>query len=136
MDRAQAGRGVAVAEPVTPDEAARACLFSVVDRFNTEDPFWGSFVPETDSTKLGDGRFSLTLRGHGVRIEVQGVMLVDAARPSDIRPSIVVGVSDPEAAPAHGRRWHPVTCAVDVNGRFVTTNFRKAIELALADARR
>jgi hypothetical protein len=114
-----------------PNELARACLYAVIDRFNTEDEFWGAFVPELDSTVLGEGRFTVVLQGGGARFEVQGMMLVDAGQPSSITPSLVVaGLPIDGSRP---RRWHPITCAVDVNGRFVTSNFRRAIEAAIDD---
>lgn len=114
-------------------ESARACLYAVVDRFNTEDPFWGSFVPEFDSTYLGSDRFTLILQGPGVRLKVQGVMLRDVERRGTITPSLVVG-SMPGEGDATPTRWHPVTCTVDAQGRFGTANFRKAIEAAIQDA--
>lgn len=129
------GRSAVAIPPTDPEEAARACLFSVLDRFNTEDPFWGSFIPEFDATRLGEGRFSLVIRGRGARMEVQGVMLVDAGNAAAIRPSIVVG-GIVEGGQPGTRRWHPVTCDVGENGRFVTSNFRKAIEAAVDDVAR
>jgi len=113
-------------------EAARACLYAVVDRFNTEDPFWGSFVPEFDSTFLGSDRFTVTLRGRGVRLKVQGVMLRPADGRGRIAPSLVVG-SVPQSGDDSPSRWHPVTCTVDDRGRFGTQNFRKAIEASIVD---
>ena len=122
------------AEEAGAGEAARACLYAVVDRFNTEDQFWGSFVPEFESTYLGSDRFTVTLRGRGVRLKVQGVMLRNAERRGAITPSLVVG-SEPAEGDGPPRRWHPVTCTVDADGRFGTANFRKAIEAAIDDLR-
>ena len=113
-------------------EAARACLFAVVDRFNTEDPFWGSFVPEIESTRIGDHRFWVALIGRGVRLEVQGVMVRDADRAGSIMPSLVVGAVS-QSSDESPRRWHAITCTVDAQGRFVTSNFRRAIESAIED---
>ena len=131
--------GLEKEEAATPDsaaaaasEAARACLYAVVERFNTEDPFWGAFVPELDSTSFGDDRFSVALHGRGVRLEVKGVMLTDNDKPGVVTPSLVVGACG-QAAGAGVRRWHPITCTVDANGRFATSNFRKAIEAAIDD---
>ena len=115
-------------------EAARACLYAVVERFNTEDPFWGSFVPEFESTSLGADRFALTLRGAAIRLVVQGVMLRDSERPGTITPSLVVGAT-PLGAQTPPSRWQPVTCTVDAQGRFGTANFRTAIEAAIEDLR-
>jgi hypothetical protein len=122
------------AEEADAGEAARACLYAVVDRFNTEDEFWGSFVPEFESTYLGSDRFTVTLQGRGVRLKVQGVMLRDAERRGAITPSLIVA-SEPAEGDGPPRRWHPVTCTVDPHGRFGTENFRKAIEAAITDLR-
>jgi hypothetical protein len=122
------------AEEADAAEAARACLYAVVDRFNTEDEFWGSFVPEFESTYLGSDRFTVTLQGRGVRLKVQGMMLRDTERRGAITPSIVVATEPPEGDEPP-RRWHPVTCTVDAYGRFGTANFRKAIEAAIDDLR-
>jgi len=116
-------------------EAARACLYAVMDRFNTEDDFWGSFVPEFDATFLGSDRFTATLRGRGIRLRVQGVMLGgDSEGREAITPSLLIG-SVPDSGDGEPTRWHPVTCTVDSRGRFGTLNFRKAIEAAIDDIR-
>ena len=127
-----AAAAIQAAQDDAAGESARACLYAVVDRFNTEDPFWGAFVPEFESTYLGSDRFTVTLQGPGVRLKVQGVMLRDSERGA-ITPSLVVGFipAEGDAAPT---RWHPVTCTVDAQGRFGTANFRKAIEAAIKDA--
>ena len=112
-------------------EAARACLYAVVDRFNTEDAFWSSFVPEFESSTVGADRFSVTLLGRGVRLEVQGVILSGEGAGS-LSPRLVVGAT-PLTSAESPRWWHPITCSVDEQGRFVTSNFRKAIENAIDD---
>ena len=120
--------GHARAQAVDPDEAARACLYSVVDRFNTEDPFWGAFTPEPGSTTFGDGRFRLVLTGAGERIVVEGTMVMDAGDPTSITPQLVVGDATPGTARS---QWVPVACAIDGDGRLVTADFRRAIETVL-----
>jgi hypothetical protein len=111
-------------------EATQACLFSVIDRFNTEDPFWSSFVPQPELTNLRDERFALTVGGKGVFVEIRGVMIRGRENPEQITPSIVVGAKT-AASPTSPRTWHPITCALDSSGRFVTSNFRKAIEASI-----
>lgn len=112
-------------------EAARACLYAVVDRFNTEDSFWGSFVPEFESSRIESNSFSATLRGRGVRLEVQGTMLADVGAVG-VTPNLVVGAV-PLFSAGSPIRWHAVTCTVDPQGRFETSNFRNAIEAAIED---
>lgn len=113
-------------------EAAQACLYSVVDRFNTEDPFWSAFVPEFDSTSVGEGRFSVVLSGLGARIMVRGTIVSDAADPSSIMPVLSAG-GIPVDDVGLPQRWHPISCSVDDKGRFSTSNFRVAIEASLRD---
>jgi hypothetical protein len=114
-------------------DAARACLYAVVDRFNTEDPFWGSFVPEPDLTRLSHTGFSVTLRGRGIEFEVVGALARAYDVPGGFAPTVVVGARPSSATPP--KAWHPVTCTVDDAGRFITSNFRKAIEASIDDVR-
>ena len=113
------------------EEATRACLYAIVDRFNTDDPFWGSFVPEPDSTVVGTDTFDVTISGRGVRIAVRGTMRIGPA--NQITPDLALGALRAGTADAPSR-WHAVTCLVDVEGRFVTSNFRTAMEAAITDA--
>jgi hypothetical protein len=126
-------RAATAGDSVRLDDAVRSCLYAVVDRFNTEDPFWSSFVPDPDKTRIESGGFSVTLRGLGVDLEVVGVLAESASAPRGIIPSIVVGGKAP--AMRSPLSWHPVTCTVDGDGRFVTSNFRKAIEASIDDVR-
>ena len=112
-------------------EAIRACCFAVVDRFNTEDPFWSGFVTDPERTTIGDDRFSLTLLGQGVELEVIGSVAAVAGVPGGVEPSVRVGGRpSPTTSPLI---WHSVDCTVDGSGRFVTKNFRRAIEASIGD---
>lgn len=111
--------------------AVRACCFAVVDRFNTEDPFWSGFTPDPDRTALGNDRFSLILRGSGVELEVLGTVTASRGSPGGVEPSVSVRA---KTAPLSSAAiWHRVDCTVDASGRFVTKNFRRAIEASIAD---
>jgi|SRR5215472_10737190 len=114
------------------DEAARACLYAVVDRFNTDDAFWGSFVPAADATDIGEDAFTVSLDGRGVRITVRGTLMRGLEDGPPIVPQLVVGAvrQGNQGAP---KTWHPITCSVNDEGRFVTSNFRAAIESAISD---
>jgi len=111
---------------------ARACLYAVVDRFNTDDAFWGSFAPAPESTDIGEDSFAVSLEGRGVRITIRGALSRSDDKGSAIVPSLVVGATrlGMGGAPL---TWHPITCAVNDEGRFVTSNFRAAIESAISD---
>jgi hypothetical protein len=115
-------------------DAARACVFAILGWFNNEDPFWSSFVPEPELTEIKNGSFGIALRGDGVRLEVRGIMIGDMDSPEQVRPSIVVGArsNDGQSPP---QTWYPISCSLGPQDRFVTFNFRHAVEAALADAR-
>jgi hypothetical protein len=115
-------------------DSTRSCLCSIIDRFNTEDPFWSAFVPDTEATVIEPGRFSLTLRGKGIRLDVCGVLIREVDNPSRLTPSLVVGAKRPSDA-SRPEAWHPITCSVDRKGRFATSNFRIAIEASIDDVR-
>jgi hypothetical protein len=117
-----------------PAEAARTCAFAILNWFDSEDPFWGSFVPRPESTELADGRFAVSLRGQGATLEVHGTMIPDFEEPRALSPSIcVAGRRDgDESAP---QCWHPIACSLSVQGRFATHNFRNAVDAALADVK-
>jgi hypothetical protein len=114
-------------------EPTRACLFAVVERFNTEEPFWCSFVPEPEQTRLAPDAFSVTLRGCGLEFEVTGTLVESSGAPGGVRPTVVVGARP--SARESPRHWHQVTCTVDSAGRFTTSDFRKAIEASIEDVR-
>lgn len=122
----------------TQSDATRACLYAVVDRFNTDEPFWGSFVPIADLTEIGNDRFRLTLQGRGVLIAVRGELLRGIGEAVRYVPQLVVGaIPAIDPSTPHGPEpeimWHHVDCSVDVEGKFTTSNFRKAIEAAISD---
>jgi len=113
-------------------DAARACLIAVVDRFNTEDPFWSAFVPDPDQTRLTADGFSVTVRGLGCELEVIGKVARERSAAGGVAPTVSVGAK--RSSSPRPRRWHPVDCSVDASGRFSTANFRKAIEASIVDA--
>ena len=124
--------------PATLGDATRACLYAVVDRFNTDEPFWGSFVPVADLTVIDVDKFRVTLQGRGVLITVRGTMLRGVGDALRYSPTLVVGampVPDPSTAEEQHSpaTWHQIACTVDDDGKFVTSNFRRAIESAIAD---
>ncbi|HXW77286.1 MAG TPA: hypothetical protein VEJ20_07755 [Candidatus Eremiobacteraceae bacterium] len=116
------------------DETARACLYVVLQWFDNEDPFWSSFEPEPDSARIEDGRFSVTLRGRGVCLDVRGIMIRDADNPAVASPSLIVGARalDAQSPP---QVWHPISCTIGANDRLVTFNFQLAVEAAIADVK-
>lgn len=135
LDKQSGTEGMLAQNERIAADAARACLYAVVERFNTEDAFWGSFVPEMESTNFDDKRFCVRLEGRGVRLEVRGMILAMAETPPAFAPSVIVGATPP-GSNATPDRWHPINCSVDAHGCFVTSNFRKAIEASIADVRR
>ena len=119
-------------------DATRACVYAVVDRFNTDEPFWGSFVPIADLTEIGSDTFRLTLQGRGVLIAIRGELLRGIGESIRYTPRLVVGAIPPiDPSTPHGPEapvvWHQVECSVDGDGKFVTSNFRAAIESAISD---
>lgn len=117
--------------PANLGEAARACLYAVVDRFNTDEPFWCAFIPVADLTEIGDDWFRVAFEGRGLRLTVQGKLVQGIGANGAIVPSLVVGaIRTAEAAKPSG--WHRVECAVGDDGKFVTSNFRAAIESAIS----
>ena len=118
--------------PANVGESARACLYAVVDRFNTDEPFWCAFVPVADLTEIGDDWFRVTLEGRGLRLTVHGKLVQGIGANAAIVPSLVVGAIR-MADDGKPSSWHRVECAVDDDGKFVTSNFRAAIESAIAD---
>lgn len=128
--------------PATLGDATRACLYAVVDRFNTDEPFWGSFIPVADLTELGVDKFSASFYGRGVLITVRGTMLRGIGDALRYSPSLVVGaITMPDVSMIHMTTdepkpplsWHRVACSVGEDGKFVTSNFRAAIESSIAD---
>lgn len=119
--------------PADLGEAARACLYAVVDRFNTDEPFWSGFIPVADLTEIGDDWFRAAFEGRGFRLTVHGKLVQDIGATGAIVPSLVVGAirtaSADQGAPSG---WHRVDCAVGDDGKFVTSNFRAAIESAIS----
>jgi hypothetical protein len=113
-------------------EATRACLYGVISWFNTDEPFWGDFVPESDRTWLSDDQFALTLRSGGIFLEVRGVTL--ECEPGLLQPSLIVGARS-ESRPSAPVRWHPVSATMDERGCFVTSNFRAAVQASIEDVR-
>lgn len=118
--------------PANLSEATRACLYAVVDRFNTDEPFWGGFIPVADLTELGEDRFRTAFQGRGLRLTVRGSLIRGIGEVASIVPSIVVGATRIGEEP-DPTCWHRVDCAVGDDGRFVTSNFRSAIESAISD---
>jgi hypothetical protein len=118
--------------PANLSEATRACLYAVVDRFNTDEPFWSAFIPVADLTEIGDDWFRVAFHGRGLRLTVRGSLVHGIGETSPIVPSIVVGATHIGEEP-NPLRWHRVDCAVGDDGKFVTSNFRSAIESAISD---
>jgi len=118
--------------PATMSEATRACLYAVVDRFNTDEPFWGAFIPVADLTEIGDDSFCAAFHSRDLRLTVRGSLIRGIGETASIVPSIVVGATHIGEDP-NPPRWHRVDCAVGADGKFVTSNFRKAIESAISD---
>lgn len=126
--------------PATIGDATRACLYAVVDRFNTDEAFWGSFVPVADLTEIGADHFRLTLQGRGVLVAIRCTMLHGIGDGARFVPTIIVGAiptPSPETADTPSPRepaiWHRVACAVGEDGKFITSNFRAAIEASIGD---
>jgi len=113
-------------------EATRACLYAVVDRFNTDEPFWSAFIPVADLTEIGDDWFRVAFHGRGLQLTVRGSLVHGIGETSAIVPTLVVGANQigDEQKPSH---WHRVDCSVGEDGKFVTSNFRSAIESAISD---
>jgi len=124
--------GVRGKTPADLGEAARACLYAVVDRFNTDEPFWGAFIPVADLTEVGDDCFRVAFEGRGLRLTVRGTLAKGIGQNAPIVPSLDVRASEltPYEKPSG---WHRVECAVGVDGKFVTSNFRAAIESAISE---
>jgi len=118
--------------PANISEATRACLYAVVDRFNTDEPFWGEFIPVADLTEIGDDSFCVAFQGRDLRLTVRGSLIRGIGEIAQIVPSIVVGASHIGEEPGPPG-WHSVDCAVGEDGKFVTSNFRSAIESAISD---
>ena|SRR5690242_1346283 len=118
--------------PANLSEATRACLYAVVDRFNTDEPFWSAFIPVADLTEIGDDWFRVAFHGRGLQLVVRGSLVRGIGETSPIVPSLVVGAKHigDEQQPSH---WYRVDCAVGEDGKFVTSNFRSAIESAISD---
>lgn len=124
--------------PATLGDATRACLYAVVDRFNTDEPFWGSFIPVADLTEISTDKFRVTFQGRGVLITVRGTMLRGIGEAIRYAPTLAVGAT-PQPDPTNAEdvqspvTWHQVACSVGDDGKFITSNFRAAIEAAIAD---
>lgn len=118
--------------PANMSEATRACLYAVVDRFNTDEPFWGAFIPVADLTEIGEDSFCVAFHSRDLRLTVRGSLIRGIGETASIVPSIAVGATHigEEPSPLH---WHRVDCAVGDDGKFVTSNFRSAIESAISD---
>ena len=118
--------------PANISEATRACLYAVVDRFNTDEPFWGAFIPVADLTEIGDETFCAAFQSRDLRLTVRGSLIRGIGEIAQIVPSIVVGATRIGEEPTP-RSWHRVECAVGDDGKFVTSNFRSAIESAISE---
>ena len=113
-------------------EATRACLYAVVDRFNTDEPFWSAFIPVAELTEIGDDWFRVAFHGRGLQLTVRGSLVHGIGETSPFVPSLVVGanrIGDDQKL----SQSHHVDCAVGDDGKFVTSNFRSAIESAISD---
>lgn len=117
--------------PANLGDATRACLYAVVDRFNTDEPFWSAFIPVAELTEIGEDWFRVAFHGRGLELTVRGSLVHGIGETSPIVPSLVVGANHIGAAekPSH---WHRVDCSVGEDGKFVTSNFRSAIESAIS----
>jgi len=78
--------------PANISEATRACLYAVVDRFNTDEPFWGEFIPVADLTEIGEDSFCVAFHGRDLRLTVRGSLIRGIGEIAQIVPSIVVGL--------------------------------------------